>query len=80
MFALVDLRIGERWDRYALAFTAADDELREAADDDGAWRALAAAIAHGRTIGALQREGEASPSAALVCRPAPAFADLWAER
>ncbi len=40
---------------------------------DGAWRALAVAMADGRAIAALPRSADASPTAALVCRPGPAM-------
>ena len=67
VLALVDLRVGEgkgRLERYAFLFvTVAGEEggagedglLREAAPGDGAWRALAVAMAEGRTIPALAR-------------------------
>jgi maltose alpha-D-glucosyltransferase/alpha-amylase len=60
-----------------------DGEVREAADGAGAWRALAAAIAEGRSIPALPRGDAPTPGAqgasdgALVCRPSPGFADAW---
>jgi maltose alpha-D-glucosyltransferase / alpha-amylase len=85
--ALVDVRSGERGertDRYAIPFVLRDGVAREAVEGDGAWRALAAAIGEGRTIGAMTRSGQAipgtggsSPDAALVCRPAAGLADLW---
>jgi trehalose synthase-fused probable maltokinase len=88
--ALVDVetgRPGERTARYAIPFVLRDGVVREAADGDGAWRALAAAIAGGRTIPAMTRErrslapGQDSGQvdAALVCRPSPGFADVWQE-
>ena len=94
VLALVDLRVGEgsgRLERYAVPFTAAplkaadDGGVREAAEGDGAWRALAVAIAEGRTIPALtrggtgadRRPGPAAVDAALVCRPAAGFAAAW---
>jgi maltose alpha-D-glucosyltransferase/alpha-amylase len=58
--------------RYSLAFTGSP--LREAAPGDGAWRALAVAMAEGRIVAALTEDPEAPVRAALVCRPAPAFA------
>ena len=80
---------GARLDRYAIPFVAEDGGWREAGDGDGAWRALAAAIAEGRTIPALAADdappaGVAARSAgqvdaALVCRPSPGFAELWGE-
>ena len=79
---------GARLDRYAIPFVVEDGGWREAGDGDGAWRALAAAIAEGRTIPALPRDGRADAGtgsgtgqvdAALVCRPSPGFAELWGE-
>ena len=70
----------------------ADGGWREAAEDDGAWLALAVAIAEGRTVAALTRDGlpagaanagdsaagaTGQVAAALVCRPSPGFADTW---
>ncbi len=85
--ALVDLRWGgrgERTDRYAIPFVVRDGVAHEAIEGDGAWRALAAAIAEGRTIPALARDGSGTPAvngtsldAALVCRPSPGFAEAW---
>ncbi len=88
--ALVDLRVGEgagRVERYAVAFTArAGGALAPATPGDGAWRALAVAMAEDRTIPALGRDpgsgGAARGSgmdAALVCRRSPGFADVWPE-
>ena len=81
MLALIDVRAGERGepeDRYAVPFVVRDGVLREAAEGDGAWRALAAAIARARAIPALAASGsEGTPAAALVCRPSPGFADTW---
>ena len=80
---------GARLDRYAIPFVAEDGGWREAGDGDGAWRALAAAIAEGRTIPALAADdappagvaarGAGQVDAALVCRPSPGFAELWGE-
>jgi trehalose synthase-fused probable maltokinase len=86
--ALVDLRVGDgegHVERYAIPFaTRPDGTLEEAEDGDGVWLALATAMAEGRTIPALGRDPGDGPSAkgagvdaALVCRPAPGFADLW---
>ena len=82
-------RPGGRTDRYAIPFVATDDGWREALEGDGAWRALAAAIAEGRTIAALTTDGPATGggsggsagqvAAALVCRPAAGLADAWGE-
>ena len=59
VLALVDIRVGEggaRVDRYAIPFIrGADGSWREAAEGDGAWRALGAAIAEGRTIAGLTK-------------------------
>ncbi len=88
VLALVDLRVGEgdgRVDRYVIPFAARPDgTIAEAADGDGAWRALAVAIAEGRTIPALGREPGDGPGAkgegvdaALVCRPSPGLTDVW---
>lgn len=86
--ALVDVRVGEgegRVERYTLPLAAhADGSLAPAAPGDGVWRALAVAMAEGRTIPALGREpGDgaaaqgAGVDAALVCRPSPGFAGAW---
>jgi maltose alpha-D-glucosyltransferase/alpha-amylase len=76
---LVDVAAGERTDRYAMPFVLRDGVAREAVEGDGAWRTLALAIAEGRTIPALSRQGgEGAPvEAALVCRPSPGLADAW---
>jgi maltose alpha-D-glucosyltransferase/alpha-amylase len=76
-------------DRYVvpLARDGSDGTLRVAEAGDGVWRALAVAVAEGRTIPALVPAAEdAGPpgpvSAALVCRPARAlgaFAPLGVE-
>ena len=58
MLALVDVRVGDRTDRYAMAFAASGGGLRPAVEGDGTWRALAAAIADGRTLAAMPRDGE----------------------
>jgi maltose alpha-D-glucosyltransferase / alpha-amylase len=84
ILALVDVVRGPVQDRYLVSFVPDGDVLREAREGDGAWRALAAAMAGGRAIAALAeadpaRPGEAGPvAAALVCRPSPALADLGA--
>ena len=87
VLAVVTLTLDDRSrQRYSFAFTGAP--LREAAPGDGAWRALGVAMGEGRIIAALAAvpanaagggaaAAEAGPiRAALVCRPAPAFADL----
>ncbi len=86
--ALVDLRVGEghgRVERYSMPFAArAPGSLGPASEGDGVWRALAVAVAEGRTIPALGREpGDGSAAkgggvdAALVCRCSPGFAKTW---
>jgi maltose alpha-D-glucosyltransferase/alpha-amylase len=83
--ALVDVASGDRGEggeRYAIPFVVRDGAVREAAEGDGAWRALAVAIAEGRSIPAMARDGGAAPAtgqvdAALVCRPSPGFHDAW---
>lgn len=94
--ALVDLRVGERLERYSVPFVeepgSGSPSVRPAAEGDRAWRALAVAIAEGRTIPAMPRAaGSRSPAgtagsgatgagpveAALVCRPAAGFAGAW---
>jgi maltose alpha-D-glucosyltransferase/alpha-amylase len=82
VLAVVDVEpAGGGTGRYLLPLRAVGDGLREAADGDGTWRALAVAVAEGRTIRSLRRpappNGAPGPvSAALVCRPAPALRDL----
>ncbi len=76
-----------RTERYTIPFVLRDGVVREAADGDGAWRALAAAIAEGRTIPAMPRDATSAAAgtnggqvdAALVCRPSPGFVDAWDE-
>ena len=87
MLALVDVspaaETGEaQW--YAIALVERDGVLREAREGEGAWRALAAAIAGARTIPALPVArapgiaGDAGPlAAALVCRVSPGFGGAW---
>src|SRR5688572_24929263 len=64
---------GRERQRYQVALTG--DPLREARPGDGAWRALATAMAAGRAIPALPVEEGRAPRAALVCRPGPAMID-----
>ena len=61
---------------YTLALTGTP--LREAHPGDGAWRALASAMAEGRTIASLaaREDPRLPPTAALVARPARALPDL----
>jgi trehalose synthase-fused probable maltokinase len=88
VLALVDLmpvRIGAggatgRSERYAIPFIrdAVSGAVREAVAADGAWRALAVAIAEGRTIAALPLgDAGAGLDAALICRPAPGLVATW---
>ena len=71
-------------DRYVFALSRGADGLRIAIEGDGAWRALAVAIAEGRTIPSLAREPDVATAAttpgpvtaALVCRPSSALRDL----
>jgi trehalose synthase-fused probable maltokinase len=83
VLAVVEVAIagGDRPSRYSVALTSVDDRLAPAAQGDGAWRALAAAIADGRTIPAVPRPARPGSApgpvtAALVCRPAPALRSL----
>jgi len=59
----------------AYTFALTGRPLRPAEPGDGAWRALAVAMADGRAIGAIPPDGAAgaTPTAALVCRPGPAM-------
>ena len=88
VLALLDLRIGGpgasgaagRNERYAIPFVRdpVSGVVREASEGDGAWRALAVAIAEGRSIAALPSGGAgAGLHAALICRPAPGFGATW---
>ena len=78
VLAVVTLSLddGSRQD-YTYALTGAP--LREAVPGDGAWRALGLAMGEGRIVAALPAatdDAAGPPTAALVCRPAPAFRDL----
>ncbi|MBA2300108.1 MAG: phosphotransferase, partial [Chloroflexi bacterium] len=81
VLAIVTLNLddGSR-QRYTLALTGSP--LREAVHGDGTWRALGVAMGEGRIVPALAAtttDDAATPGpvrAALVCRPAPAFASL----
>jgi maltose alpha-D-glucosyltransferase/alpha-amylase len=75
-------------DAYLFPLIAHGGRLRLATDGDGTFRALAVAIAEGRTIPSLATTGEATPAddtaagpvtAALVCRPALGLRDLEPE-
>jgi len=61
---------------YSIALTGSP--LRVADAGDGAWRALAVAMAEGRTIPSMpiRDDPRVPPTAALVCRPAAALPDL----
>jgi maltose alpha-D-glucosyltransferase/alpha-amylase len=61
--------------RYQLMLTGRP--LREAMPGEGAWRALAVAMAEGRAVPSLPRSQDpaVAPTAALVCRPAAAMGD-----
>ncbi len=70
--------------RVAVPLVVSAGSWRVALPGDGAWRALAFAIAEGRAIPELvdapaEDEGLPPPpiAAALVCRPAPGFAETW---
>lgn len=82
VLAVVTVTLDDRSrQRYALALTG--HPPREAVPGDGAWRALAVAMAEGRTIAALPAARPGAPlpapaSAALVCRPARAMPDVEA--
>ena len=79
MFAVAGIRLDDGSERrYSFALTG--HPLRVASAGDGAWGALAAAMAEGRTIAALRSDADpgAAPTAALVCRPADAMvAGAW---
>jgi maltose alpha-D-glucosyltransferase / alpha-amylase len=77
LLAIVDVDLGGGGrERYVLPLITSAEGLREASEEDGTWRALAVAIAGGRTIPSMPRSDRAAPSspgpvtAALVCRPA----------
>ena len=69
VLAVVTARLDDRaTSRYQLPFTG--DMLRLAEPGEGVWRALALAMAEGRTIPALPRDpAKSDVSAALICRP-----------
>src|SRR5206468_7813478 len=68
--------------RYVLPLGEHDARLQVATEGDGTWRALAVAIAEGRTIPSLPRAAVSATdtlapvTAALVCRPAAALRAL----
>jgi trehalose synthase-fused probable maltokinase len=82
VLTLVDLQVGGRRERYAIAFVLRSGSIREAVEGDGAWRSLAEAIAADRTIPALptgdddDAGGGSGIDAALVCRASSAFAGV----
>jgi maltose alpha-D-glucosyltransferase/alpha-amylase len=83
---LVDATLpGGAVQRYVVPFVAREGSMVEADEGDGAWRALGAAIATGRTIPAIgtsssSEDAAAGPvDAALVCRPSPGLASVWGE-
>lgn len=74
MFAITRLSLDDRTtQRYGFALTGSP--LRPSVPGDGTWRALAAAMAEGRSIPALPAVTytHGTPSAALVCRPGRAM-------
>jgi maltose alpha-D-glucosyltransferase / alpha-amylase len=73
VLAIVSARLaGGGSSRYSFALTGRP--LRVAEPGDGAWRALAGAMAEGRTIAAIHADAAgAPPAAALVCRPGRAM-------
>jgi maltose alpha-D-glucosyltransferase/alpha-amylase len=82
VLAVVDVLEDARKGRYVLPLRADGSELRQGFDGDGTWRALAIAIAEGRTIPSLPRAAASAPdapaavTAALVCRPTAALPTL----
>ena len=77
VLALIEVTLDDRSRQaYSIALTGAP--LREALPGEGAWQALAIAIAEGRTIAALPRgeDPAAAPTAVLVCRPASGLDEL----
>jgi maltose alpha-D-glucosyltransferase/alpha-amylase len=67
--------------RYLIPLRAEGGELRQAVEGDGTWRALAVAVAEGRTVPSLRRPATligapGQVAAALVCRPAGALRGL----
>lgn len=84
VLAIVDVHAGgRRPERYAVPLVVIGGDLHEASPGDGAWLALARAIAEARTIPALARRPTRSTpgpvEAALVCRPAPGLAAVVPE-
>ena len=80
MLAVAGVRLDDGSER-RYSFVLTGRPLRVAAPGDGAWGALAAAMAEGRTIAGLRTDSDpgAAPTAALVCRPASAMVGgAWA--
>jgi maltose alpha-D-glucosyltransferase/alpha-amylase len=80
VLAVAGMRLDDGSER-RYVFTLTGRPLRVASPGDGAWGALAAAMAEGRTIAALRKDSDpgAAPTAALVCRPAGAMVPgAWA--
>lgn len=80
VLALATISLDDRSQQlYTIALTGSP--LQPAEPGLGAWRSLALAMAAGRTIASLPRGDDRGvpPSAALVCRPARALADLAPE-
>ena len=80
MLALATVTLDDKTRQlYTLVLTGGP--LRPAAPGDGAWRSLAVAMAEGRTVPSLpaRTDPRLPPTAALVCRPARALAELAAD-
>jgi maltose alpha-D-glucosyltransferase/alpha-amylase len=72
VLAIVSARLaGGGSSRYSVVLT--ERPLRPAEPGDGAWRALAGAMADGRAIAAIPAADAEAPAAALVCRPGSAM-------
>ena len=77
MLALTTITLDDRSRQvYTMALTATP--LRAAIPGDGAWGAVTVAMLEGRTVPSLpaRPDPKVPPTAALVCRPARALADL----
>ncbi len=84
VLAIAQVTLDDRsTERYTVALSG--HPLRPAVDGDGAWRALLIAMAEGRTVAAMAdaaaagHEATRPVSAALVCRPSGALADVLPE-
>ena len=84
VLAIARLALDDRsTERYTVALSGRP--LRPAVDGDGAWRALLVAMAEGRTVAAMPTAAAAGDdaigpvSAALVCRPSGALAEVLPE-